>query len=380
MLLTYKYRIKDSSSGKALRAHAQKVNNIWNFCNQQDRDIIDGYHQGKIDKLKSLTNFDLHKLLTGYSKIIELHSQTIQSIADHFADAKSAAIKKSISRKATGKSFFPKISWRSSKRHLGWIPLKKDSFKVDFNKSIITYQKKDYKFWNSRPLPADAIIKTGSFNQDSKGRWYINITFESSKVMSNHQKPCKNLVGIDLGIKDLVTVSDGTKFHPSNMTKKYQDKLALAQRAKKKKLVTAINAKIKNSRKDYLHKLSTEILTKYGDIAVGDISSQQLINKNISKNMNKGIYDASWYFLKTLLEYKAIKLGSKVEIINESYSTQTCNVCVSIEGPKGTSGLNIRSWICSSCHASHDRDVNAAKNIKNVVLRKRQPAVSRLGH
>ena len=376
MILTYKYRIKDSVSRKALCAHARNVNFIWNFCNQQDRDIIDGYNAGKIAKLKSLSNFDMNLLLKGKSKETGLNSLTIQSISDNFAIAKSSSIKKSKSRKTSGqKSFIPIINWRSYKRHLGWIPLKAKAFQWNETDSTITYQKKVYKFWKSRPLPADAIIKTGSFNEDSKGRWYINITFESSKVMSNHPKPNRALVGIDLGIKDLVTVSDGTKFHPANMTKKYQDKLSLAQQAKKKKLVTAINAKIKNSRKDYLHKLSTEILTKYGDIAVGDISSQELINKSVSSNLNKGIYDASWYFLKTLLEYKAIKLGSKVEIINESYSTQTCNVCGSIEGPKGTSGLNVREWKCTSCHAKHDRDINAAKNIKNVVWDKRYPTL-----
>jgi putative transposase len=125
--------------------------------------------------------------------------------------------------------------------------------------------------------------------------------------------------------------------------------------------VKSIHAKIKNSRKDFYHKESTRIAKQFASIYVGNVKSQDIIDKNI-KPLTKSVYDASWYFLKTLLEYKAIKLGGTFKEVYEAYSTQTCSVCGERSGPKGPDGLGIREWNCK-CGAFHKRDVNAAINI-----------------
>lgn len=95
-----------------------------------------------------------------------------------------------------------------------------------------------------------------------------------------------------------------------------------------------------------------------GAIFVGNVSSEKLVKTKMAKST----LDAGWSMFKTMLEYKSHQAGVVFEEVNESYSTQTCSQCGSIEGPKGLSGLGVREWTCD-CGAVHDRDTNAAKNI-----------------
>lgn len=120
----------------------------------------------------------------------------------------------------------------------------------------------------------------------------------------------------------------------------------------------ALNAKISNRRKDFLHKLSTRLVTRQGAIFVGNVSSTALSQTKMAKS----VLDSGWGMLKTMLQYKSDHAGVWFEEVNEAYSTQTCSVCHARSGPKGLEGLGIRSWECA-CGASHDRDVNAARNI-----------------
>ncbi len=346
MILTYKYRIKDSSSRKALCALAQSVNDVWNYVNEVNRKNFRNFKQG--GSRGFLSAFDISNLLSGSSKELGLHSQTIQAIAETYV----------ICRKTAKKVY---LSWRNKYRHLGWIPFKAAGIKLLEN--TVIYQNKTYRFYRDRQLPADAKIKTGSFNKDSRGRWYLNITFETAAFVS-HSTP-NSEIGIDLGVKDVMTLSDGTSFHRAGTTKQYEDQLATAQRANKKKQVRKIQSKIKNSRRDCYHKLTSQIAKQFAKIYIGNVKSQNIIDKEL-KNLTKGVYDASWYFIKNLLEYKAIKFGGLYKEVSEAYTTQDCSSCGARTGPKGIEDLGIREWICSSCGASHRRDINAAKNILRI--------------
>ena len=166
-------------------------------------------------------------------------------------------------------------------------------------------------------------------------------------------------VGIDLGLKTLATLSDGQELSRENLTKAYEQKLAIAQRARKKKQVSTIHAKIKNRRKDWNHKKTTELVAHYDRIVVGNVSSSKLKKTRMAKSVS----DAGWSQFKTMLAYKAIGLGVEYKEVNESFSTVTCSQCGERTGPKGLSCLGVREWMCSSCHTSHHRDVNAAMNI-----------------
>ena len=156
-----------------------------------------------------------------------------------------------------------------------------------------------------------------------------------------------------------MTTSDGIIIEANKFYRKEEKKLAMAQRANKKKKVQKIHAKIKNKRKDFNHKLSTELSKKYSAIFVGDVNSSALAKTKMAKS----VYDAGWSQFKTMLLYKCEHTGAWYEEVNEAFSTQVCSTCGTRCGPKGLKELGIREWTCSHCHTVHHRDINAAKNI-----------------
>ena len=160
-----------------------------------------------------------------------------------------------------------------------------------------------------------------------------------------------------MGLKECATTSDGDKLQ-GRWFRELEPQLAAAQRARKKKRVKAIHAKIANRRKDAIHKFTTHLVKNNAAIFVGDVASAKLVKTKMAKST----LDAGWAMFKTALEYKCRQAGVVFEVVNEAYSTQACSSCGSVEGPKGSNDLGRRRWTCS-CGAEHDRDVNAAKNI-----------------
>lgn len=172
MITTYHYRIKDS--GKANRVLSQmscSVNMVWNFCKQTQKEALKNKSVKLIDDKKSgektsipyfFSSSEMDGLVAGSSKELGLHSQTVQAISQEY-----------ITRR---KQFKTLLRWRG-KKSLGWIPFKSSAIKINSGK--ISYNKNEFSFWNSRELPEDAKIKTGSFCQDKSGHWYLNIAFES---------------------------------------------------------------------------------------------------------------------------------------------------------------------------------------------------------
>lgn len=286
----------------------------------------------------------LEKLTAGASKELGLNSAVIQAIVKRFVES-------SIQHRKISK-------WRSYKRNLGWIPMKtscltiaEDSFKFNGIK---------FNFWKSREILGK--IKSASISQDSQNKWFINITTDYTPEVYSGD----GIVGGDLGCKDLLTLSNGIKYANPKYYREYERKLALAQKYRKKKLVRKFHKKIANKRKDYLHKLSTQIMNENNFVVLGDIKS----NKLAKTNMAKSVYDSGWFMLKTLLGYKAIERGSVFMVVNEYNTTRLCNVCKVVDdnSPKGISGLKIREWKCNGCGTTHDRDVNASLNILSLGL------------
>ena len=167
-------------------------------------------------------------------------------------------------------------------------------------------------------------------------------------------------VGIDLGLKDIVTLSDGGKIEMPRFYRKSEAALATAQRAKKTKRVRAIHAKIANRRKDFIHKMTAKLSKEYGLIVIGDVSPSKLAQTRMAKS----VLDAGWSGLRRCLSYKSIRNGGSTLEVSEHLSTQTCSECGSLppSRPRGIAGLSKRMWRCD-CGAEHDRDVNAAVNI-----------------
>ena len=336
IIRTYSFRIKDSTSKKHLKRAAGSVNFVWNYLNHTS-------HRATRERKQWLSAYELDELMSGASKEIpELHSQTFQALSKEYVKA----------RKQHNKN---KLRWRSAKNGtLGWIPFKSSAVKL--TEDSIKYRGKKYRFWNCREIPENAKLVTGSFNQDARDRWYVNLQFkiELEPVCEGEER-----LGIDLGLKTQLTCSDGSKYERENLTVTFEEKLAKAQRANKKKQVRAIHAKVKNKRKDWNHKTSTELSKRCKLIRVGNVSSGKLKKTKMAKSVS----DAGWYQVKTMLKNKAITHGVDFEETNEAYSTVTCSQCMKITGPSGISGLKERIWVCSECGVEHDRDVNAARNI-----------------
>ncbi len=167
-------------------------------------------------------------------------------------------------------------------------------------------------------------------------------------------------VGIDLGLKDFATLSNGEKIEAQRTYRKYEEKLGIAQRARHKKRVKAIHATIKQIRNNHLHQESTTLVQQYAAVFVGNVSAKGLAKTKLAKS----VLDAGWTMFRTMLKYKCENAGVWFAEVNESYTTQTCSCRGSRQNsPKGRAGLGIREWTCQSCGTTHDRDVNAAKNI-----------------
>jgi putative transposase len=173
-------------------------------------------------------------------------------------------------------------------------------------------------------------------------------------------------IGIDLGLNSFATLSDGNKIDIQRHHRQFENKIKSAQRANNKQRVRRLHAKIKNCRKDFLHKLSTELAARYSLIAVGNVKPLQLAKNH---KIAKSVLDAGWSTFRNMLKYKATNC---IEV-GESFTTVTCSACRERSGPKGQKGLQIRQWKCSDCGENHDRDVNAAKNILIAALGIKRP-------
>lgn len=238
------------------------------------------------------------------------------------------------------------------------MPITKKCVRIRGDSAI--YMKRAFRFWKTRDIPP--IIKTGTFTQDARGRWYLCLQCEVQETVA-----ATGLIGIDLGLKTLATCSNGDTIAAMQHFRRFEAELAVQQRAGNKARVRAIHAKIKNSRKDQLHKASNKIARENCFIVVGDVKSAKLAKTRMAKS----VMDAGWYDFKYMLRYKASRHGAVFMEVNERFTSQTCSCCGVIpdSSPKGIGALGIRHWDCSGCGASHDRDVNAAMNILAVGVR-----------
>ncbi len=189
------------------------------------------------------------------------------------------------------------------------------------------------------------------------------MAFEVNQVVKVEAKPSAGTqsVGIDFGLRTAATCSDGTVLERRRITDEFAEELATAQRANKTRRIKTIHARIRNSRKDALHKFSTMLVENYGAVFVGNVSSRKLAKTRMAKS----VLDAGWGMFKTQLEYKAIARSVVYKEVNERNTTQTCSCCgvISAGSPKGRACLGIREWTCAGCGTPHDRDINAASNI-----------------
>ena len=219
----------------------------------------------------------------------------------------------------------------------------------------------------SRTIPKAAKVTTVTVSKDASGRYFVSMLC-TDEVQAKPEIAAK--VGIDLGLTHFAILSTGEKIAGPKAFRKHEDQLAKAQRrlakkqkgsanrAKAKLKVAKLHAKIADSRKDFLHKLSTRLINENQVIAVETLA---VSNMQKNRNLSKSIADSGWSEFVRQLEYKARWYGREVVGIDRWYpSSKRCSDC---GHTVKALPLKVRDWVCPECGAIHDRDINAARNI-----------------
>ncbi|WP_432743409.1 transposase [Methylobacter sp. G7] len=346
VIRTLSVRVRDKHA-IVLNRMAFDANQVWNAANAYS-DEFSWVPVPEVGYINCGTSaFELMKDLKGIRKErgMIIDSTAVQEVIAVHAKA----------RKQFKKN---KLNWRCSggaRRALGWVPFKSGAAK--WVNGQIRYAGQYFKVWGSYGL-SQFDFRSGCFSQDARGRWYFNIVV----YVDVELRPATGgQIGIDLGLKTTATCSNGDTLARQDCYRNSEMKLGIAQRAKDKKRIKAIHAKIKHRRKDAIHKFSNKLVKENSLIVVGNVSASGLAKTKMAKS----VLDAGWAMLKTQLEYKSIRTQGVFIEVNESYTTQACSCCgcISASSPKGRAGLGIREWTCAECGTTHDRDIHAAKNI-----------------
>ena len=215
----------------------------------------------------------------------------------------------------------------------------------------------------------DGRVKRMTISQRA-GRWFASLTVERDDKPTV-QDSKGGSVGVDLGIKTLATLSDGTVFENPHHLKKSEQKLKRAQRSLSRKMsgsnrrgkakarVARIHAHVANQRQDALHKLTTHLASKYSEISIEDLNVLGMVRNH---RLAKLVMDASFGEFRRQLEYKTARTGTRLHVIDRWYpSSKTCSGCGRV---KAKLSLSERIYHCEHCGLVIDRDLNAAINIK----------------
>lgn len=236
---------------------------------------------------------------------------------------------------------------------------------------------------------ANCKIKRYTVSLEPTGKYYLYLIVDDPNI-----KPLEKtgaVVGIDMGVADLAITSDGKKyptFHAKwleNQFIKWQSKFSKRKhrslvRARQwnhnhkdikedvydyqnwqraKQIKARYQAKIANKRKDYLQKITTELVNNYDVIVIEDLRTKNLLHNH---HLAKSISNQSWREFRTMLEYKCSWYGKQLIVVKPNYTSQICSNCGYHSGKKP---LDIREWTCPKCGIHHDRDINASVNILN---------------
>jgi len=226
-----------------------------------------------------------------------------------------------------------------------------------------------------RNIPTYYKLKSVTVSQNASGKYYASILFEYEKQVSS--KVACNFLGLDFSMHGLYKDSNGREAEYPRYYRKAEERLKVEQRRlslmekgsknrdKQRKKLARVHERVANCRKDFLHKLSRKLANVYDCICIEDLNM-----KAMSKTLNfgKSVCDNGWGMFTTFLKYKLEDMGKRLLKVDRFFaSSQTCSEC----GYKNekVKNLAVRSWDCPNCGKYHDRDTNAAINIRNEGMR-----------
>lgn len=288
--------------------------------------------------------------------LAQLHSQVLQNVVDRLDKAFQGFFRR---YKAGEKPGFPRF--RGEHRYNSFC-YPQSGF------SLVGNELKLSKIGNIRITMHRAIkgeIKTCTLRKNASDEWEVSFCCE---VHIEPMAPREEAIGIDVGLEQFATLSNGQTISNPRFFKHEQKALAKAQaklatcekgtqeRRKQGKLVAKIHERISNQRKDFCHKESKKIVNQYQYICIENLNIKKMIE---GSHFAKSITDASWNQFRQFLTYKAEEAGRKLELVNPAYTTQECNKC----GYRKEKQLSERTHWCTQCGYKVSRDLNAAQNI-----------------
>lgn len=355
-----KVRLYPTTQQQALLTNAFGASRwVWNHCLALN-------NQTYKDTGKGISGMEMKKLLPVLKKqeettwLKDTYAQCLQSSVLNLSQAFVNFFEK--------RAGYPRFKSRHGKQSLQYPQnVKVKEGKIHFPK-IGDIKANLHRFY-------DGELKTVTITKTKTDKYYASLLFE----IEGNEKPTSTegkAIGIDLGLTHFAITSDGSKYdnprhfkkHERNLKRK-QQKLSRKQkgshsRVKARRLVARAYEKVSNARQDFLHKLSRKIVSENQVIIVENLNVKGMVRNH---KLAKAISDCSWSMFNKFLDYKAKRDGKVYLEIDRFFpSSKTCNVCLNVVD---SLPLDIRNWECQSCHTHHDRDVNAAINIRDEGLR-----------
>lgn len=348
-------------------AHGQatKMENTLDECRWLYNHFLEERERAWEQDAQSISMYDqirtLPKLKRVRSSLITVYSQVFQDVAMRV----DLAFKGFFRRVKTGrKPGYPRF------RGAGWY----DSFTYPQSGfSIVNGRLRLSKIGNIKVRfhrPIEGNIKTLTIRRSSTNKWYACF---SSELETQTLPESSEVVGIDVGLESFATFSTGEKIANPRFFRVDEKALAKAQRrmckqakgtpkrAKMRKIVSHIHARIANRRRDFAHQLSRVVVNRFGVIVVEDLNINRMVHNHC---LAKSIADAAWGQFAAYLAYKAENAGRKYIAVNPSYTSQDCSKC----GHRHSLLLSEREFRCSCCGLVLDRDHNASLNILAIGL------------
>lgn len=351
---SFQYRLHPTKKqAKALQAVLDECRYLYNELLEHR---ILAYQELDIQLSKYQQSMFLPLIKEERPSLAEVHSQVLQNVIDRLDKSFQAFFRRC---KKGEKPGFPRF--RGKHRYNSFC-FPQSGF------SLIGKELKLSKLGNIRVKmhrPIQGVVKTCTLRKNTSGEW--NVSF-SCEVEAELQIVKEEAIGIDVGLENFATLSNGDQITNPRFFRqgekalaKAQRKLAkekkgTAQRKKKGKAVAKIHERISNQRKDFCHKESRKIVDKYQYICVEDLNIKKMMEKS---HLAKSIADASWNQFLQFLTYKAVEAGRKVGVVNPAYTSQDCHQC----GYREAKMLTERWHCCTYCGYRASRDFNAAQNI-----------------
>ena len=332
---------------------------------------------------KFLTVFSLNNILTRlkveYPWLKELDSTALTSVTDNLGRA--------FKNFFAGTSRYPKFKSKKSEQSYSSKCINGNICIID--EHHIRIPKIGVLYYKSGRVPHGRICSV-TVRMKASGKYYASVLCEYEE----EQLPkAGRTVGIDLGLKDLVILSDGTKIPSIRFDKDMKDQLTYWQRImsrrlskakeamhkdpnltlsdfrnyqKARQMVAKIHERIACRRSDYLHKITSWLVENYDVIVVEDLRVKRMLKNH---KLARAISNAGWNEFIAMLEYKCAFYEKELRKVNPRNTSQTCCECGCVNGRLGYTSygwLKVREWNCPTCGTHHDRDINAAINILNI--------------